>query len=44
MPAHFIFAGEKWNNVINLWKKKEEEWFCFFQEANFHMIDKQLLI
>ena len=22
----------------------EEEWFCFIQEANFHIIDKQLLI
>ena len=22
----------------------EEEWFCLIQEANFHIIDKQLLI
>ena len=22
----------------------EEKWFCFIQEANFHIIDKQLLI
>ena len=22
----------------------EEEWFCFIQEANSHIIDKQLLI
>ena len=21
----------------------EEEWFCFIEEANFHIIDKQLL-
>ena len=27
-----------------LMKEKEEEWFCFIQEANFHFIDKQLLI
>ena len=25
-------------------KEKEEKWFCFIQEANFHIIDKQLLI
>ena len=33
-------AGENWNNVINFWKKMEEEWFCYIQEANFHIIDK----
>ena len=27
-----------------LMKEKEEEWFYFIQEANFHFIDKQLLI
>ena len=25
-------------------KKMEEEWFCFIEEADFHIIDKQLLI
>ena len=26
------------------YEKMKEEWFCFIQEANFHMIDEQLLI
>ena len=25
-------------------KNMEEEWFCFIQEANFHIIEKQLLL
>ena len=30
--------------VLLLTKEKEEEWLCFIQEANFHFIDKQVLI
>ena len=30
--------------MLLTYEKIEEEWFCFFQEANFHIIDKQLLI
>ena len=30
--------------MLLLMKEKEEEWFCFIQEANFHFIDRQLLI
>ena len=38
-----FFQLEK-NEMFKLMKKMELEWFCFIQEANFHIIDKQLLI
>ena len=42
MLAFFL---RKKNEIMLLsYKKMEEEWFCFIQEANFHIIDKQLVI
>ena len=26
--------------MLLTYEKMEEEWFCFIQEANFHIIDK----
>ena len=40
-----FFLLEKNEVMLLTYKKKmEEERFCFIQEANFHIIDKQLLI
>ena len=39
-----IFLLDSNEMMLLLMKEKEEEWFCFIQEANFHFIDKQLLI
>ena len=39
-----FFLLEKNEITVLLMKEKEKEWFCFIQEANFHFIDKQLLI
>ena len=36
MLAFFLLES---NEIM---KETEEEWFCFIQEANFHIIDKQL--
>ena len=44
-----FFLLEKNEEILSYFKtyekkKMEEEWFCFIEEANFHIIDKQLLI
>ena len=39
MLAFFLLESNE--IMLLLMKEKEEEWFCFFQEANFHFIDKQ---
>ena len=38
------FQQEKNEIMLLSYEKMEEEWFCLIQEANFHVIDKQLLI
>ena len=38
------FQQEKNEIMLLSYEKIEEEWFCLIQEANFHVIDKQLLI
>ena len=42
MLAFFLLESN--DIMLLLMKEKEEEEFCFIQEANFHFIDKQLLI
>ena len=42
MLAFFLLESNE--IMLLLLKEKEEEWFCFIQEANFHFINKQLLI
>ena len=42
MRAFFLLESNE--IMLLLMKEKEEEWFCFIQEANLHFIDKQLLI
>ena len=39
-----FFLLESNEIMLLLTKEKEEEWFCFIQEANFHFIAKQLLV
>ena len=42
MLASFLLESNE--IIILLMKEKDEEWFCFIQEVNFHFINKQLLI
>ena len=42
MLAYFLLESNE--IMLLLMKEKEEEWFCFIQEAKFHFIDKQLLL
>ena len=39
-----FFQLEKNENMLLTYEKVKEEWFCFIQEANFYITDKQLLI
>ena len=39
-----LFLLEKNEKLLLTYEKMKEEWFCFIQEANFHIIDKQLLM
>ena len=39
-----FFLLESNEIMLFLMKEKEEDWFCFIPEANFHFIDEQLLI
>ena len=42
MLAFFLLESNE--IMLLLMKEKDEDWFRFIQEANFHFIDKQLLI
>ena len=39
-----FFLLEKNEKMLLTYEKIKEEWFCFIHEANFHIIDKELLI
>ena len=42
MLAFFLLESNE--IMLLLMIEKEEEWFCFIQEANFHFIDKLVVI
>ena len=39
-----FFLLEKNEKLLLTYEKMKEEWFCFIREADFYIIDQQLLI